>query len=86
MDTHTGELADIREQFIPKMPEMLLEPNGSTNGIKSKLRCLLALHGDCAIICEGLEGSSIFTLKHHVDLLPASVAVVSLLTVDVEGF
>ena len=44
------------------------------------------LHSDSAIVYKGLEGLSILSLKHHVQLFPASMAFVSLLCVDVEGF
>ena len=86
MNTLSRQLVDIREQLIPKVQEILLRLSGSTNGIKGKLACLLALPSYCAIIYEGLEFSSIFTLKHHVELLPASVVVISFLSVDVMGF
>ena len=86
MDTLTRELANIGEQFIPKIPEMLLRLDCSTDGIPGKLGCLLTLHGDCATIYKGLVGSSIFTLEHHVELFPARTAINSLLSVDVKGF
>ena len=35
---------------------------------------------------EGLESHSIFAFEHHADLLPTSAAVISLLSVNVEGF
>ena len=54
--------------------------------VSSNLGCLLTLQGDGPIAYEGLESLSIFALKHYAELLPASVAVVSLLGVDVEGF
>ena len=68
------------------MPEMLLRLYCSTDGIKDKPGHLLTLCSDGPTAYEGLESLSIFSLKHHVELLPASVVVISLLSVNVEGF
>ena len=65
---------------------MLLRLYQSANGIKGKPGHLLTLNGNYPIVYEGLESLSIFTLKHHTELLSASVAVISLLSVNVEGF
>ena len=37
MDTLIGELEDIREEFVPEVPEMLLRLDSSPNSIKGKL-------------------------------------------------
>ena len=51
MDTLIGELADIREKFIP---EMLIGFDSSADGIKGFPEHLLVLMGDGAIVNEGL--------------------------------
>ena len=83
MDTLIGELADIGEKFIP---EMLIGFDSSADGIKGFLGHLLVLQGDGPIVNEGLQSLSIFALKHHLQLLPACALVISLISVDVEGF
>ena len=65
---------------------MLLQLYRSADGIKGKLGHLLTLCGNGPIIYEGLKSLSIFTLQHHAELLPGSMAVISLLSVNVEGF
>ena len=65
---------------------MLLRLYCSTNGIKGKLGCLLTLWSDGPFLYEGLKSLSIFTLKHHAELLPASAVVISLLGINIEGF
>ena len=65
---------------------MLLGLDCSANGIQGMFGGLLALHSDGAIVCKGVEGPAILSLKHHVELFPASMAFVSLLHVDVKGF
>ena len=65
---------------------MLLRLYYSPSGIKGKLGHLLLLLGDGPIVYEGLESLSIFALEHHVELLPAIVAIISLLGVNVKGF
>ena len=85
MDTLIGVLADIGEKFIPEMPEMLLNFYSSANGIKGFLGHLLVLHSYGPIVDKGLESLSIFALKHHLHLLPASAPVVSLISIDVES-
>ena len=65
---------------------MLLRLYHSTDAIKGKQEHLLTLCSDGPIVYEGLESLSTFALEHHAKLLPASVEVISLLNVDVEGF
>ena len=86
MDTLIRELADIREKLIPEMPEMLLGFDNNANSIKSILGHLLVLQSDGLLVDKGLESLSIFTLKHHLQLLPACVQVISLISIDVKGF
>ena len=86
MDTLIGELAHIGEKLIPKIPEMLLKFNSCANSIKGITRYLLVLWGDGSIVNKGLESLSIFTLKHHLQLMPAHVPVISLISGDVKGF
>ena len=86
MDTLTGELADVREKFVPEMPEMLISLYSSANGIKGLPGHLLVLQVHGPIVNEGLESLSIFSLKHDLQLLPACVPVVSLISINVEGF
>ena len=38
------------------------------------------------IVQESLKHLPVFTIKHHLELLPASLGVVRLIGVDVEGF
>ena len=85
MDTLIRELADVRKEFIPKMSQMLFGLYCSTNSIKGKLEHPLTHQGNGPIVNEGLESLSIFTLEHHLQLLPACVAVVSLISIDVKG-
>ena len=85
MDTLIRELADIREEFIPEVPEMLLGLDSSTNNIKSEPGHPLTLWGEGPIVSEGLERLSIFTFKHF-KLLPACVLVISFFSIYVEGF
>ena len=77
---------DIGEKLIPKVPEMLLGPNSSTDSIMGILGHLLVFCSYGPIVDEGLLSLSIFTLKHHLQLMPAHVPVVSLISVDVKGF
>ena len=86
METLVGELADIGEKFILEMPEMLISLYGSTNGIKGFPGHLLVLQGYVPIVVEGLKILSIFTLEYHLQLPPACAPVVSLISIDVEGF
>ena len=86
MDTLNRELVDIREEFIPEMPEMLLGVDSSTNRIKGKLGCPLTFWGDGPIVDEEVKTLSIFALKHHFKLLQASALVISFIGVDVKGF
>ena len=78
MDTLIRDLVDIREEFIPKMLEMLLRLDSCTNSIKDKLGHPLTLQVDGPIVNEGLKSLSIFTLKLHHQLLTACVAVISI--------
>ena len=52
MDTLIGELADIREEFIPEVPEMLLRLYCSTDSIRGKPGHPLTLQGDGPIVDE----------------------------------
>ena len=81
-----GELADIGEKFVLEISEMLLSFYSCANGIKGFSGCLLVLWGDGPIVDDGLESLSIFSLEHHLQLLPACVPVISLISIDVEGF
>ena len=85
MDTLIWELVDIGEKVILKMPEMLLGFNSYANSVKGIARHLLVFQGNGPIVDEGLQ-SLIFTLRHHLQLMPACVPVISLISVDVEGF
>ena len=69
MDTLIRELADVREKLIPEVPEMLLRLNSCSSCIKGKPGHPLTFLGDSAIVYEGLECLSVFTLKHHLKLL-----------------
>ena len=84
MDTLTGELADIREKLIPKMPDILIGFYISAEGIKGFLGQFLVLWGYAPIVDEGLESLSIIALKHHLLLLLACT--LSLIGIDVKGF
>ena len=86
MDTLIGELADTEEKLILKMPEMLISFNSHANSIKGIMVCLLVLLGDGPIVNKGLASLSIFTLKHHLQLMPAHALVISLISVDVKDF
>ena len=86
MDTNIMELGDVGEEFIPERPEMLLRLNSCPHSIKGKLGHLLTICGDGTIVNEGLESLSIFTLEHHLKLLPACVAVISFISINVKGF
>ena len=86
MDTLTGELEDVGERLILEMPEMLISFYSSANGIKSFLGHLLVLWGHDPIVNEGLESLSIFTLKHHLQLLPACAPVISLISIGIKVF
>ena len=79
MDTLIRELADIAEKLIPKVPEILLGFNSCADSIKGIAGCLLVLQGDGPIVDKGLQSMSIFTLKHHVQLIPAHVPVIGLI-------
>ena len=85
MDTLTGELQDIREEFILAVPEMLLGLHNSTDSIKGKPGHPLTLHGVGPIVDEGLEGLSIFALD-HLKLLPVCMLVISFISIDVKDF
>ena len=86
MDTLIRELADVREELIPEVPEMLFGLNICPSSIKGKPGHPLTLWGDGAIVYEGHASPSVFVLKHHHELFPASIVVISFLSVDVEGF
>ena len=73
------------EEIILEMPEMFLRLNSCSNSIKGKPRCPLTLQGDGSIVYGGLESLSVFTLKHHLKLLPASLVVISFLGINVKG-
>ena len=85
MDTLLGELADIREKLILEMPEMLLSFGSHANSIKGILGHLLVGQSEGPIVSKGLGSLSIFTLKHHLHLLPASLPVVSFISIDVNA-
>ena len=53
MDTLIRELADVREELILEVPEMLLRLNSCHNSIIGELGCPLTLQGDGAIVYEG---------------------------------
>ena len=86
MDTLIGEFVDIGKKFIPEIPEMLISFYSSANGIKGFPGHHLVLQSDGPIVNEELESLSIFALKHHLQLLPACVPVVSCISINVEGF
>ena len=86
MDTLIGELADIREKLIPKVPEMLLGFDSHSSSIKGIPGHLLMLQSDGPIVNKGLESLSILTLKYHLQLLPACAPVISFISIDVKGF
>ena len=61
MDTFIGELADVREEFIPEMPEMLLGRNSCPNSIKGKLGHPAGSPREMApLLMKVLESMSIF--------------------------
>ena len=64
-----------------KCQKCSLDLESGANSIKGKLGDPLTLKGDGPIVNEGLESLSVFILKHHYKLLPASVAVISFLSV-----
>ena len=86
MDTLVRELADIGEKVYPEMPEMLISFDSSVDGINGFPGHILVLWGNGPIVNERLESLSIFTLKHHLQLLQACVPVVSLISVNIECF
>ena len=86
MDTVIGVLVDIRVEFISEMPEMLLGLDRCAYSIKGKLGCPLTLWGNGPIVNEGLLSLSIFALKHHFKLFPASAPVISFYGINVKGF
>ena len=65
---------------------MLLRLDSCPDDIKGKLVCPLSLLGDGAIVYEGLDILLVLALEHHLKLLPVSVAVISFLGINVEGF
>ena len=72
MVTLIGELADIGEKLIP---EMVLSCDSCADSIRGILEHLLVLQGNGPIVDKRLESLAIFTLKHHLQLLPACVPV-----------
>ena len=82
MDAIIGELPDIGKKF---MPEMLLSFCSSADGIKGFLGHLPMLHTYGPIVNKGLESLSTFALEHHLQLLPDSALVISLISINVEG-
>ena len=86
MDTLIGKLVDIREKLIPEMSEMLLSFDSCLDSIKGNKGYLLMLQGNGSIVDKGLDSLSIFTLKHHLQLLPSCVPVVSIISIDVKSF
>ena len=87
MDTHPhqGVGAYWREAH-PKVPEMIISFNSCANNIKGIFGHLLVLLGNGPIVDEGLQSLSFLTLGHHLSLAPASMAVISLISTDVESF
>ena len=77
--------ADTGKKFVPEIPEMLLNFYSSANGIKG-FTGLLVLCRYGPIVSKGLESLSIFALEHHLQLLPVSVLVIRLISIDVESF
>ena len=86
MATLIRELVDIGEKLIPKMPDMLLDFDSPADSIKGITVHLLMLQDDGPIVNKGLESLSIFTLKNHLQPMPAHVLIISLISIDVEGF
>ena len=86
MDALIRKLADTGWELISEVPEMLLRFDSSASSIKGKLGHPLTLWNDGAIVYEGLESLPVFTLEHHLKVLPASAAVISFLSINVEGF
>ena len=46
----------------------------------------LTLQGNCAIVIEGLGSLLVFAFKHHLQLLPSSLSVISFFSIDDDGF
>ena len=64
-------LSDIGEYFISIPPKMFSVPDVSLYGIKNLYGDLLVLWSDESIVDEGLQDLSVFSFKHHFELLPA---------------
>ena len=54
------------------------------NDVQSLPGCLLQLLCDGCFVNQGLDSLPVFALKHHLQLLPASLCGVSFLSVDVK--
>ena len=78
-------LSDIREYLISVVTEMFLILVGSLYDIKDLYGHLLVLCSDDTNVTEGLQGLSVFSLKHHFELFSALFAVVFGLYVNNEG-
>ena len=55
-------------------------------GIKHLPGGLLILHCYGLFLYEGLEVLPVFSLKHHLELFPASSELISFICINVEGF
>ena len=78
-------LVHIWEELVLEVPEVVFRFDGSCYGILYLLGGLLVLLGNGAIVNQNLQGLLVFALKHHFQLLPASLHGVSFFGIDVEG-
>ena len=84
MDTLIRELVHIQEELILEVPDVVFGLYCGPSGTEHLLGHLLALWGNGAIVNEGLESLPVFAFKNF-QLLPASLAVISFFSIDVEG-
>ena len=68
-----------------EVPEVVFRLDGHCNSVQYLLGCLLLLFSDGPIVSLGLWSVPVFALKHHLQLLPASIFGGQLFGIDVKG-
>ena len=85
VDAFIKLLVHIQEELISEVPEVVIRYDGHCSDIQYLPGCLLLLLGDGPFVNQGLESLPVVTLKHHLQLLLASLHGVSFFGIDVKG-
>ena len=79
-------LLHIAHDLICKIPKVFFIFYAWPDGFECFCRCLLIFLSYGFIVSHGLQGLSVFTLEHHLDLLPSMFVLILSLRVYIQGF